>query len=147
MRELRNEIQQLCKCRTFNFHRHMLRIEYDAMLIIIHIRRILEEPLTVVDRHRNNAVVAACRMIQPPCIALIFPAEQTLRIGCLLRELCRRDRLGILLRLGQINRDIQIAILRRSQPFAILRNTITTDIVRILTEFVDKNRSAFFGLS
>lgn len=146
MRELRNEIQQLCKCRTFNFHRHMLRIEYDAVLIIIHIRRILEEPLTVVDRHRNNAVVAACRMIQPPCIALIFPAEQTLRIGCLLRELCRRDRLRILLWLGQINRDVQIAILRRSQPFAILRNTITTDIVRILTEFVVKS-VAFFGLS
>ena len=92
-----------------------------TVLIIINIRRILKEPLTVVDRHRNNAVVAACRMIQPPCIALIFPAEQTLWIGCLLRELCRRDRLRILLRLGQINRDVQIAILRRSQPFAILR--------------------------
>ena len=59
MRELLYEIKQLTEGRMLDFHRHMLRVKYDAVLIIIYIRRILESPLAAIDGHRNDAVVLA----------------------------------------------------------------------------------------
>ena len=38
MRKLRYKIQQLCKSCALNLHRHMLRIEHDAVLVIVDIR-------------------------------------------------------------------------------------------------------------
>ena len=52
----------------------MVSIEDDAVLIVIHIRRILETPLAVIDRDRDNAVVIARRMVDTSGIAFIFLA-------------------------------------------------------------------------
>lgn len=49
----------------------MLGIEHDAVLIVIYIWRILEKPVTVVNRQWNDAVVLACRMVDTSCISLI----------------------------------------------------------------------------
>ncbi len=111
----------------------MLAVKYDTMLIIIHIRRILESPSAVLDRHRDNAVVLPCRMIHPPRITHIFHTQKTFRITALFCQLCRRDRLRIFLRLGQIDRHIQIAVLCWRHPLLILYDPIASDIIGILT--------------
>ena len=100
MRELCHEIQKFSESCALDLHRCVFGIEYDAVLIVIYIRRILEKPVTVVDRHRDNAVVLTRRMIDTSCVTLIFLAQQTFRITALLCQLRCRDRLRILFRLG-----------------------------------------------
>ena len=99
MRELLYEIKQLTEGRMLNLHRHMLRVKYDAVLIIIYIRRILEAPATLIHRNADNAVVVSCRMVQAACIAFILHTEQAFWVSALLCQLRCRNGLWILLRL------------------------------------------------
>ena len=78
----------------------MLSVKYDTVLIVVHIGRILEAPSAVIDRNRNNPVVLSGRMVQASRIPLVLHTEQALRVAARLRILCRRNGLGILLRLG-----------------------------------------------
>ena len=119
-----------------NPHRYMLRIKYDAMLIVIYIRRILESPLAAIDGHRNDTVVLTGRMVHTACITLIFTAQQAFRITGLLCQLCCGDGFGILLGLGQVDGNIQIAIFGGSYPFHILADTIAADIIGISAQFI-----------
>ena len=100
MWKLLYKIKELAKRGMLDFHRNMLRIKNDAVLIVIYIWRILEAPPGTVDGHRNNAVVLACGMIYPACIAFIFLAEQALRISGLGRIFRRRNGLGVFFRFG-----------------------------------------------
>ena len=50
MREQRDKIQQAHKSRARQFHRLVLGLEHDAMLVVIPIRRILQEPGFIVQR-------------------------------------------------------------------------------------------------
>ena len=136
VRELLDEIQQLAEGCRFNFHRSMLRIEHNAVLIVVYVRRILHEPVAVINGHRNNTMVLACRMVDPSCIALIFPAQQTLGIGGSRHIFCRCNRFRVLFRLGQVDGDIQITVFRGCNPLDILCNAVTADVIGILTEFV-----------
>ena len=52
----------------------MLRVEHDAVLVVIHIGRILQKPGSAMDRDGDHPVVLPGRMIDPAGIALIFPA-------------------------------------------------------------------------
>ena len=133
MRKQFDEIKQLDKCGTLNLHRNMLIIEQNTMFIIINIRRILEAPRTVIDRQRNRPVILSCRMIDSSCVPHIFLAEQTLWITALFRLFCCGYRLRIFLRLGEINRNINITINAWGFPPYILLNPITADIISILT--------------
>ena len=54
MRKLADKIKQLSECSPLDLHWDMLAIEHDTVLIVIHIRRILEAPLAVIDRDRDN---------------------------------------------------------------------------------------------
>ena len=136
MRELLYEIKQLTEGRMLDLHRHMLRVKYDAVLIIIYIRRILESPLAAVNGHRNDTVVLTGRMVHTTCITLIFTAQQAFRITGLLCQLCCGDSFGILLGLGQVDGNIQIAIFGGSHPFHILADTIAADIIGISAQFI-----------
>ena len=68
MGELLDKVKQLSECRLINFHRHVLSVKYNAVLIIVHIWGILESPLTVIDGNGNDSVVIPGRMVGPPCI-------------------------------------------------------------------------------
>ena len=50
----------------------MLAVKYDTMLIIVNIRRILEEPLPVVNSYRNDTVVAAGGVVHAARVTLIL---------------------------------------------------------------------------
>ena len=120
MRELLYKIKQLAEGRMLNPHRYMLRIKYDAMLIVIYIRRILESPLAAIDGHRNDAVVLAGGMIHTACITFIFTAQQAFRITGLFCQLRCSNSLGILLRLGQVDGNVQIAVFGRKKDITLL---------------------------
>ena len=113
MGKLFYKIKQLAEGVMLNLHGNVLTVKHDAVLIVIHIRGILETPIAAVDGHRNDPVILSRRMIDAPRITLVLPAQKTFRIPALLCILSRRDRLGILLGLGEVNGDIQIAVLCR----------------------------------
>ena len=144
MRELLHEIKQLAECIMLDLHRNMLCVKYDAVLVVIYIRGILESPAAPVDHHRNHPVILSRRMIDAPRVTLVLHTQQAFRVTALLRGLGRCNGLGVLLRLGQVNGNIQIAVFGRRDPFLILPDTVSSDIVRILAQFVEIFRS-FFG--
>ena len=61
----------------------MLTVEDNAVLIVIGIWGVLQEPALAVEIQRNQAVSLAGWMIGPASIALVFTAQQALGI-CLL---------------------------------------------------------------
>ena len=107
------------------------------MFIIIHVRRVLEPPSAAVYGHRDNPVILSGRMVDPSCITFILHAQKAFGITALLRIFGCRNGFRIFLRLGEIDGDIQISILGRRNPFLILFDTVTSDIIRILTQLVE----------
>ena len=99
MGKLFHKIKQLYKRSTLNFHRCVMSVERNAVLIIVDIRGVLESPYAAAHCNADNSVVIPRRMIQVPRISLIFHAQQALGITALLCKLCRCNRLRILLRL------------------------------------------------
>ena len=80
MRKLTDKIKQLTKGIMFDLHGNMLPAEHNAVLIVVHIRRILKSPLIPLYGHRNDPVILSCGMIDPAGIAFIFPAQKTFGI-------------------------------------------------------------------
>ena len=118
----------------------MLTVENDAVLVVIHIRRILEAPLAAVDGDGNDPVIFSGRMIQPPRVPFIFLAELAFRIAALFRQTGCRDGLGILLRLGKVDGDINVSIDTFRHPADVPADPVAADVIRILTEFVKEIR-------
>ena len=141
MGELLHKVKQLDKRCLVNLHRHMLSVKHDTMLVIVHIRGILEAPAAVIDGNRNNPVVLPGRMIQTSGIPFILHTEQTFRVTDRFRILRRCNRLGILLRLGKVDGDVNLTIRRIHLPLHILFHTVTPDIIAVLTESIIVIRS------
>ena len=142
VRELRHKIEQLAECAPVNNHRDMPAVEHDTVFIVIDIGGILQAPGLSIDRDRDHAVVFPCRMVHPAGVSHIFIAQLALRIRSLPRKLSRGDRPRILLRLAQVDSDVQISVLRRSQPAHILRDPVAADIIGILAELIVPFRSS-----
>ena len=70
------------------------------------------------------------------CVAFILLAKQASRISGFLRLSGLRDIARILLRFGQIDRDVDRTIFSVSHPFLIFCDTVFPDIVRRLTKLV-----------
>ena len=137
MRELAHEIEQLAEGRMVDRHRRMLEVERYAVFIVIAVRAVLKTPFRIVDRDRNDAVILAGRVRQSSGIPLVLRAEEAFRI---VRRLClsgRSDRLGVLLRLGEIDRDINVTVLGGHLPAKVLLGPVAADIIRVLAELVE----------
>ena len=135
VRELSDEIKQLQKRRLINLHRRVRRVQHDAVLVVVHVWRILA-PLRALNLDRDDTMILTRRIVHTTTVALALMTELALRITRLLRLARRRDGLRILLRLRQIDRDIEITVLRMRLPLHILLHTVTTDVVRIPREGV-----------
>ena len=98
--ELLDKVQELAEGGAVDLHGDMLPVEDDAVLIIVHIGGVLEEPVLAVNGDGDQAVVLPGGMVHPAGVALIFPAQQALGIAALGRGARRRNGLGVLLRLG-----------------------------------------------
>ena len=134
--ELAHEIQKLHKGVLVDLHRDMLFIEDNAVLIVIYVGRILQEILLSVQADGDNPVVLPGRMAEMARVALVFPAQQAAGIAAFFRLARLRDVPGILLRLGQVDGDVDGAVLGVRHPFLILRDTVPADIVGRLAEGV-----------
>ena len=136
MRELLHEIKQLSEGSALDLHRCVVCVEHNAVLVVVNVRRILEEPVAMVDGHRNDAVVLSRRMVDASCISFVLLAQEAFRIAALLCQLRRRNRLRVLLRLRQVDRDIQRSKLCVRYPFQILLHAVSADIVRVSGQLV-----------
>ena len=136
MRENLHKVQELSKHRAVDLHRRVLGVKYDAVLIVIHIRRILHKEITAAHVHGNDAVILPRRMIHAAGIALILHAQQALGITRLRRQLGSGNRAGILLGLGQIDGNVQLAVFAGVLPLFILGDTVAADVVGILAQLV-----------
>lgn len=74
MGKLFDKVEQFSEYRFINFHRHMLPVKHDAVLIIVHIWGILKSPPTVIDGNGNGSVIVPGRMIGPPRIFHVLHA-------------------------------------------------------------------------
>ena len=121
----------------------MLAVEYDAVLIVIHIRRILESPFVSLDGDRDDPVVLTGRVINAAGVSFILHAELALRVGRRFGSACGCDRLRVFLRFGQVDRDVQGAVLGFHGPLPVPCDAVAADIVAVLTEFVIISRGVF----
>ena len=81
-------------------------------------------------------MILSCRMIDATGVAFIFLTQLAFRITALRGIFCCRDRFRIFFRFGQIDGDLHLPIWRLCDPFLILFNPISADIIAVLTEFI-----------
>ena len=99
------------------------------MLVVILIRRILQKPLFLIQRQRNQAQILPRRMIDTSRVAFVLTTQQTFRIRSTFCLTCGDDRFRIFFRLGQIDGDVQFTISARMFPAVIFRNARHADVV------------------
>ena len=136
VRELPNKVKQLAECRFIDFHRHMLSVEQNAVLVVVDIRRILEEPVAPVDGHRYKAMVLPRRVVHPPRIALIFHAQLAFRVPGLRGIPCSGNGSRILFRFGKVDRNLQRAVFAGIEPLLIFGQPVAADIIGVFAEGV-----------
>ena len=137
MRKQFYKIKQFNECISLDFHWSMLAVKHNAMLIVIHIRRILESPRSIIDCDRNNSVVLPCRMINTSRISFIFRAKKTFRIASGFYIPCRGNCFWIFFRFGQIDGNINLTVWTVYLPLLILLYAISADIIAVLTQFIE----------
>ena len=137
MRKQFYKIKQFNECISLDFHWSMLAVKHNAMLIVIHIRRILESPRSIIDCDRNNSVVLPCRMINTSRISFIFRAKKTFRITSGFYIPCRGNCFWIFFRFGQIDGNINLTVWTVYLPLLILLYAISADIIAVLTQFIE----------
>ena len=76
-----HELCQVLKGLPGNLHWHMLTVEYDAVLVVVGIWGVLQEPAVAVEIQWNQAVGLAGRMVGMTGKALVFTAQETLWIA------------------------------------------------------------------
>ena len=135
--ELLDKVQQLAEGGTLDLHGGVLAVEDDAVLVVVDVGAVLEVPVAVVDGDGDDAVVLAGGMVHPAGVALVLHAELALGVGALGGELGRRNGLGVLFGLGEVDGDIQVAVGGGSDPLEVLLDPVAADVVGILAERIE----------
>ena len=132
MREEFDKVKQFRKCIPVDLHRNVLAVKYDTVLVVVNIRGILEAPFLALDRDRDDPVVFSCGMVCPSGISLVFHTELTFWIGGGFCFPGSSDSLRILLRLGEVDGDIESAVLSLDSPLSVFLDPVTADIIAVL---------------
>ena len=140
MGELVHKAQQLLKGRPLDLHGSVPGIEGNAMLIIIDVGRVLQEPGGIVDGNGDDAVVLPGRMIHPTGVALVLGAKLTLWIAGLGGQLGSGDGLGVLFRLGQVNGNVQGAVVALVDPLHVPGNAVRPDVIGVQAQLIEPVR-------
>ena len=144
--ELLDEVQQLAEGGLIDLHGGVMPIQNDAVLVVVDIGTVLEEPVLLMDGDGDDPVVLPGRVIYTSCVALVLSAKHAFWIAALGGGLRRGDGLGILLRLGQVDGDVQLPVGGGGLPLSVPRNAVTADVVRVLTEAVEPVRGLLRGV-
>ncbi len=136
--ELLHKLEESDKGIALDLHGPVLSGQNDAVLIVIDIGRILHVPLLSREGQRDQADILAGRMVQPSGIAHILAAEQASGIGGpLLLGQGRGDGFGILFRLGEVDRDIQIPVAGGGDPLPVPDDAVAADVIAVPAELVE----------
>ena len=127
-----HEVQQLGKGRLVDDHGGMGGVEDDAVLVVVDVGAVLEEPVGAGHGDGDDPVVLPGGMVHPAGVALILGAELALGIARLGRGLGGGDGLGVLLGLGEVDGDIQVAVVGLGLPPQILFDPVAADVIGIL---------------
>ena len=127
VREQVHKIEQAGQSLTVDVHRAMLGAHGNAVLVKVRVRAVLEAPALAVELDGDNAQILAGGVSSAVgCggasgIALVFDAE--LAGGILLARVlgctCRGDIARVLLRLGQVDGDLQVTPVGGGAPFDV----------------------------
>ena len=91
----------------------------------------------------HDAVIAPGGVVHAAGVALVLHAQLALGVAGLRSILGGSDGLGVLLGFGQIDGDVQFAVLGCILPAHILCNAVAADIVGITAEFIIPVRSLY----
>ena len=131
VRELLDEVEELHEGVVIDRHRHVLPVEDDAVLVVIDVRRVLEAPLAAVDGDGDDAVVLAGRMVETAVVALILAAELAFGVAALFLRAGGGDGFRILLRLGEVDGHVELAVFGRRLPLAVAGDAVAANIIGI----------------
>ena len=115
----------------------MLGVEDDAVLVVIDVRGILQIPAAAVQLKGDDAVVLPGGMVHAARVALVFRAQGAFGIAGLRRELGCGDGARVLLGLGEVDGDVQLAVFAGVGPLFVLRDAVAADVVGVLAEAVE----------
>ena len=141
MGEDADELQQAFEGGPLDLHGNVFSGQYDTVLVVVNIGRILHEPVLVVQLQGDQADGLSGGMIQAAGVARILGAEQASGIGVLSLIEGRGDGLGILFRLGQVDGDIQLPVAGLRGPLAVLADPVGPYVIRVFAEGVKIIRS------
>ena len=131
-----DEIQELNKGGAIDLHGRVLTRKRDTVLVIIYIGRILQIPLRPRHGHGNLTKGLSCGLRRVTRISLVVVAKQALGIAALRQKLCSGNGLGILLGLGQIDGNIDIAVLRGRFPLEVTADTVAANVVAVARQLI-----------
>ena len=134
--ELTHKVQELTEAGLVNFHGGVLAVEADAVLVVVHIGGVLQEPGRAVDGDGHDAVVLTGGVVHPAGIALILRAQLAAGIGGGGQVPGSGNGLGVLLGFGQVDGDVQLAVLGGSLPLHVLGNAVPADVIGVLAELI-----------
>ena len=144
--ELAHEVQQLAKAGPVDLHGHVLAVQADAVLVVVDIGGVLQKPGGAVDGDGDDAVVLPGGVVYPAGVALVLGAQLAPGVGGGGQVLGGGDGLGVLLRLGQVDGDVQLAVLGGGLPLHVLGDAVPADVVGVLAESVVPIGGRFGGI-
>ena len=137
VREMLDEAEKLIERGRVYLHRLVLCREGDAMLVIVNVWRILKVPIRARHIEGNLTEVGSRCFRNRAGVAFVIVAKNALWVARLRHLLCGGDGLGVLLGLGEIDGDVDVAVLGVSRPLEILCNSVASYIVGVAGELVE----------
>ena len=130
MGELRDEAQKVLERCPGDAHGNMISAQDDAVLVVVAVRGVLEIPVLAMKVERDKPQVLSCGMPLVAEEALVLPAEQTLWVAGRGDGPGTGDIPRVLLRLGEVDGDVQLAELRGGLPADVTGRARGADVVR-----------------
>ena len=103
--------------------------EDDAVLVVVDIGGVLQEPGLPAQLQGDEPVVAPGGLVGAAQVALVLPAEGALGVAGLGGVFGGGNGLGVLLRLGEVDGDDQIPVRGGGGPHPVLLNPVHPDVV------------------
>ena len=145
VREYLYKVKELGEGGTVDLHWCVGTVKDDAVLVVVNIWGILEEPVLIIDGNRDSAQVLAGRVVHSAAVTGVLLAEHTLGVTCLLGVFCGGNGLRVLFRLAEVNGDVHWAVNAVGLPLHILYDSVAADVVAVAGELIEVVCGLFRG--
>ena len=137
VREHPHELEQPLEGHAVDPHGHVLLGEDDAVLVVVHVGRVLHEPPLPRQLQGDEANGLTGGIVETPGVALALTAEQAARIGVRLPVEGGGYRARVLLGLREVDRDVEVTVAGVRHPLAVAGDAIGADVVGVERELVE----------